>query len=69
MADTKKFAVSVTLQGAVEFRYTITAENLELATREAEDKAFDSVHPLRMNEILTASSKAERIDDGKTRKV
>ena len=69
MADKKKFAVSVTLQGAVEFRYTITAENLKLATREAEDKAFDSVHPLRMNEILTASSTAERINDGKTRKV
>ena len=51
MANKKKFAVSVTLQGAVEFRYTIAAENLELATREAEDKALDSVHPLRMNEI------------------
>jgi len=69
MADTKKFAVSVTLQGAVEFRYTIAAENLELATREAEDKAFDSVHPLRMNEILKATTTAERINDGKTRTV
>ena len=65
----KTFAVSVTLQGAVEFRYTITAKNLELATREAEDKAFDSVHPLRMNEILKASSTAERIINGKTRTV
>ena len=69
MGEKKKFAVSVTLQGAVEFRYTITAENLELATRAAEDKAFDSVHPLRMNEILTATSKAERITNGKTREV
>ena len=69
MADKKKFAVSVTLQGAVEFRYTITAENLELATREAEDKAFDSVHPLRMNEILKATTTAERITNGKTRTV
>ena len=69
MANKKTFAVSVTLQGAVEFRYTIAAENLELAKRAAEDKAFDSVHPLRMNEVLKASSKAERITNGKTREV
>ena len=65
----KTFAVSVTLQGAAEFCYTITAENVELATREAEDRAFDSVRPLRMNEVLTASTTAERIINGKTRTV
>ena len=71
MADTKKFAVSVTLQGAVEFRYTITAENLELATREAEDRAFDEVSEWQMNDILEAETlvEPERIENGKTRTV
>ena len=71
MGEKKKFAVSVTLQGAVEFCYTIAAENLELATREAEDRAFDEVSEWQMNDILEAETlvEPERIENGKTRTV